>query len=177
MTPKGTVGNVSLTFRQEWLSPQRVGGAYPNPALDLLTVYELNGNIVDNSNLVANQVKWINYPPVREVLGFYMDYVNGTTINAGTDITEIDLVVNSNNVWQQWTPLGLAMENRLKGNVDNPAGAYDMATRQKPVQVALAGNVQIKFQPNTVNSGAYLYELTESFYPIGMQLPGVVNGS
>lgn len=172
-----TVGTASLTFRQEWLSPQRVGGVYPNPALDLLTVYELQGNIVDNSNLVANQVKWINYPPVRETLGFYMDYVNGTAINNGTDITEIDMVVNSNNVWQQWTPEGLALENRLKGDVDMPQGAYDMTTRQKPVQVALAGNVQVKFTPNSVATGAYLLELFENFYPIGMQLPGVVNGS
>lgn len=172
-----TVGNASITFRQEWLSPQRVGGQYPNPALDLLTVYELNGNILDNSNIVANNVKWINYPPVRETLAVYLDYVNGTELNAGTDINEIDMVVNSNNVWQQWTALGLSMENRLKGGVDMPPAAYDLTTRQKPVQVALAGNVQLKFNPSNVQAGAYLLECFENFYPLGMQLPGVVSGS
>jgi hypothetical protein len=169
-----TLSSDTVTIWQDWLSPQPIQGIYPNPSLDLMTVYEINGGIVDQTNLVAGQDKFINYPTVRSVLATYLDYANAEgTYNPGTDVNYLKLLVNSNNVMQYQSPGSLTVDDRDDVGSDLADGAYIMRSRKTPIQTALEGNVQIVFQPKTVQANAFLWEMFESFYPLGAVMPGV----
>lgn len=169
-----TVSADTITIFQDWLSPQPIGGVYPNPALDLMTVYEINGGIVDQTNIVQGQDKFVNYPTVRSVLATYLEYANPEgTYNPGTDVNYFKLLVNSNNVMQNNTVGSLSMQDRDDIGSDEANGMYIIRSRKTPIQTALEGNVQIVFNPSNVQAGAFLWEMFESFYPLGAVMPGV----
>lgn len=162
----------SLTVWQEYLMPQAVQGQLPLPMIDLQTVYELAGNIRDNSNLAANTAKLLNYPNVRSVIGAYFNYLNGTAMNA-TDITEFDLIANGNNFLRQDTLLSQQIRQRNFIGGDIAPGTYWYLHRTKPIETALFGNIQAAITPNLVNANALIEFGFESFYTKGSALPGL----
>ena len=165
---------ISATLWQDYLLPQAVGGngQLPMPMIDLMTVYELNGNVRSTDNLAVNTEKLINYPNVRSVIGMYANYHQASTLTAGK-IDTLRLIANGNNIMVDNTETLQLLEQRNWINGDATAGAYFMLHRDKPIETALYGNVQLGITPNTVGASAYVEIGTEAFFTKGMALPGV----
>lgn len=162
----------SVIVWQEYLMPQAVNGQLPLPVIDLQTVYELAGNVRDNSNLAAAMAKLISYPNVRSVIGAYFAYMNGTAM-LGTDLTELDLIANGNNFLRQDTQLSQQIRQRNFIGGDIAFGTYWFLHRTKPIETALFGNIQASITPNLVNASALFEFGFESFYTKGSALPGL----
>lgn len=171
-----TTNFISVTMWQEYLLPQAVGpqGEVPLPAIDLMTVYELNGNLKSSDNLAVNTEKLVNYPNVRSVIGAYFNYVQATSMTQGK-INQFRLIANGNNVLRDHSELSqlLMQRNFLWNDGDTIPGAYFISHRDKPIETALFGNVQFGITPNTVGATPYVEIAFESFYTKGQALPGM----
>ena len=165
---------ITMTIWQHYLLPQAIGanGEVPLPQLDLMTVYELNGNLRSSDNLAAGAEKLISYPNVRSVIGAYFNYVQAGTITQGK-ITQFRLIANGNNILTDNTELLQLLHQRNYVNGDTVPGVYFVTHREKPVETALFGNVQMGITPNTVGATPYVEVGFESFYTKGMALPGL----
>lgn len=168
--------NINCTLWQEYLLPQAIGsnGMIPLPGIDLMTVYELNGNVRSSDNLAVNTEKLISYPNVRSVIGAYFNYVQASTLTQGK-INSFRLIANGNNVLRDHTELSqlLFQRNYMSNDVDTVPGAYFYTHREKPIETALFGNVQAGITPNTVGANPYVELMFESFYTKGQALPGL----
>jgi hypothetical protein len=163
----------SIQIWQEYLMPQAINGQLPLPMIDLQTVYEMAGNLRDNSNLAQNVEKLLNYPNVRSVIGGYFNYINGVNSMLSTDITRFRLIANGNNILRDDTLFSqqIRQRNYLEGDI--AFGTYFYLHRSKPVETALFGNVQAGITPNLVNAAALIEFGYESFYTKGSALPGI----
>lgn len=168
--------NITLTCWQEYLLPQAVGnqGQIPLPGIDLMTVYEINGNVRSSDNLAVNTQKLINYPNVRSVVGVYANYVQAGTMTQGK-INGFQLIANGNNILRDHSELSQLFTQRQYMLADNDTipGAYFFSHRDKPIETALFGNVQLGITPNTVGATPYIEIGFESFYTKGQALPGL----
>lgn len=163
----------SIQVWQEYLMPQAIQGQLPLPMIDLQTVYEMAGNLRDNSNLAVNVEKLLNYPNVRSVIGAYFSYINGANNMLATDISRFRLIANGNNILRDDTLFSqqIRQRNYLEGDI--AFGTYFYLHRSKPVETALFGNVQAGVTPTVVNTGAVIEFGYESFYTKGSALPGI----
>lgn len=171
-------GGLNAQVWQEYLQPQAIGNSVPLPSLDLLTVYEIAGNLKSNDNLAANTEKLVNMPNVRSIIGAYLYYVNNGIMNAnGSDVARMRVLANGNNVLYEATPRAHLTRWRDWCNADMRNSMYPFMFRDKPIETSLYGNVQIGFTPSTVNAGnTYIGIMTESFYTRGTTLPGLSQG-
>lgn len=172
VTMQAGIAGPTVQLWQEYLMPQAVNGQLPLPAIDMQTVYELAGNIRDNSNLAINTPKLLNYPNVRSVIGAYFNYLNGTVMLA-TDLSELDLVANGNNYLRQDTLVSQQIRQRNFLTGDIAPGVYWFLHRTKPIETALFGNIQAYLTPTLVNANAAIEFGYESFYTKGSALPGL----
>jgi hypothetical protein len=177
VVPNGTAGTeITCVMWQEYLLPQAIGGqgSIPLPGIDLMTVYELNGNLRSSDNLAVNTQKLISYPNVRSVVGLYMNYVQATTQTQGK-INGFQLIANGNNILIDHTELSQLLYQRawMNDDEDTVPGAYFRLHREKPIETALFGNVQMGVTPNTVGATPYVEVGFESFYTKGQALPGL----
>ncbi len=167
---------ITVTMWQEYLLPQAVGpqGEIPLPPVDLMTVYELNGNLKSSDNLAVNTEKLMSYPNVRSVIGAYFNYVQATTMTQGK-INGFRLIANGNNVLKDHSELSqlVYQRNFMLADNDTVPGAYWISHRDKPIETALFGNVQMGITPNTVGATPYIEVAYESFYTKGQALPGL----
>lgn len=166
------VAGPSVQLWQEYLMPQTVNGQLPLPTIDMQTVYELAGNVRDNSNLAVNSEKLLNYPNVRSVIGGYFNYMDGTAMLAN-DIVEFRLIANGNNILRDDTLLSQQIRQRNYLTGDIAPGTYWYLHRTKPIETALFGNIQAGITPGTVNANALIELGYESFYTKGSALPGL----
>lgn len=174
----GYAPQIEVQAWQEFYLPQLVQGQLPLPPLDLMTVYELAGNIKSSDNLAANTEKLVNYPNVRSVIGSYFEFVNNGVMNAGSDVSQLRLIANGNNILYDNTANGHLFEQRLVLNSDMRNGQYFFLSRKKAVETAQYGNVQFGFTPSSVNTGTtHLDYAFESFYTKGISLPGLSQAS
>lgn len=168
--------NISVTCWQEYLLPQAVGaqGEIPLPGVDLMTVYELNGNVRSSDNLAVGTEKLISYPNVRSVIGVYLNYIQATTMTQGK-INSFRLIANGNNILRDHSELSqlFYQRNYMTADMDTVPGAYFFSHRDKPVETALFGQVQLGVIPNTVGATPYIEAGFESFYTKGQALPGL----
>ena len=168
--------NINCTLWQEYLLPQAIGsnGMIPLPGIDLMTVYELNGNVRSSDNLAVNTEKLISYPNVRSVIGAYFNYAQASTLTQGK-INSFRLIANGNNILRDQTELSqlLYQRNYMSNDADTVPGAYFFTHREKPIETALFGNVQAGITPNTVGANPYIELMFESFYTKGQALPGL----
>lgn len=168
--------NISCTMWQEYFLPQAVGaqGQIPLPGIDLMTVYELNGNLRSSDNLAVNTEKLISYPNVRSVIGVYANYVQAGTLTQGK-INGFRIIANGNNILRDHTELSQLFQQRryFVPDMDTVPGAYFVTHREKPIETALYGNVQLGITPNTVGANPYVEVGFESFYTKGQALPGL----
>ncbi|MCI0559954.1 MAG: hypothetical protein MN733_15805, partial [Nitrososphaera sp.] len=148
------------------------------PPLDVSTVYEILGNLDSSDNLVANSEKQVAVPNLRSVVGYYLGYVNNGVMNPGSDVDRFRVIVNGNNVLTERNVAAQLMVQREFLNSDLRPGMYFFNWRARPVETYMFGNVNIGFTPSNVTGGNTKLELcTESFFPKGVALPGVAQGS
>ena len=169
---------ISMIVFQHYILPQAIGanGEIPLPQIDLMTVYELTGNVRSSDNLAVNTEKQMPYPNVRSVIGAYFNYMQATTQTAGK-INTIRLVANGNNVMRERTERKQLLEQRLAIAGDTVAGCYYLDHRARPIETALFGNIFCGITPNTVGATPFIEIGFESFYTKGMSLPGITQGS
>jgi hypothetical protein len=176
VVPNPAGSEISCTLWQEYLLPQAIGqgGSVPLPGVDLMTVYELNGNLRSSDNLAVNTQKLLSYPNVRSVIGAYFNYVQATTQTQGK-INNFQLIANGNNILIDNSELSQLFYQRtyMFEDADTVAGAYFRMHRDKPIETALFGNVQMGITPNTVGATPYIEVGFESFYTKGQALPGL----
>lgn len=167
----------SVTVIQEYLLPQQIGNIVPLPFLDLATVYEFTGAMRTGDNIAAGQEKLINYPNMRTVIGTYFNYLNNGVMNAGTDVSAIKLIANGNNVLREYRAIDKLFEQRdyMIDGADLRKGTYFELHRQKPIETALYGNMQIGFTPSSAVAGnnTNIEIGFESFFTKGSTLPGM----
>ena len=171
----------SVNVFQEYLLPQNIGNGVPLPFLDLATVYEFAGAIRTADNIAAGQEKLLNYPNMRTVLGAYFNYLNNGIMNSAlTDVAKIRLIANGNNVLREYNAADKLFDQRdyMIESTDTRPGSYWELHRQKPVETALYGNMQIGFTPLTATGANTNLEIGfESFYTKGSTLPGMQQSS
>ncbi|MGH9436405.1 MAG: hypothetical protein ACRD22_00570 [Terriglobia bacterium] len=168
--------NIVVNAFMHYLMPQ--GGVGPNniPMIDLSTIYEIQGNLFDNTNIVAGQPKYSNWPNNRAILSsthFYDQAGAGGTLN-GADIAKITMLVNGNTHLRELTPQLLRLQMRDMMGYDFPSGVYYLPSRTQPVTTQLFGNVQTQFDITTAGAGSYFQSMYESTFLSGTPLPGVI---
>lgn len=164
----------SITIWQEYILPQTPPGQKqpPIPFLDLMTVYELAGNIKSTDNLAVGTAKMMNYPNARSVVGGYFNYVTGGSAAIG-NVTTLQLVANGNNILLDDTERSKMFIQRKWTNSDIAAGVFYNLHRDHPIETSLFGNIQFFLVPTTVSGGnQYVEQAFESFYLKGQALPG-----
>lgn len=168
------VAGPSVQVWQNYIMPQPVNnqGQLPIPGIDLTSVYELNGNLRSTDNLAANTEKLMSYPNVRRVLGAYFNFINNGAMSA-TDVTGFRLIVNGNNILEEYTQIAQQLEQRIALSGDLGAGIYFWQYRDHPVETAIFGNVQLGITPNAVAGNSYVEIAYESTYTKGTALPGL----
>jgi hypothetical protein len=174
----GTLANVSFAVNvfQEYLLPQAIGGQVPLPTFDLMTVYEFSGALRSTDNIAVGSEKLFNYPNVRSVIGFYLNYITNSIMSAATtDISRIRLIVNGNNVLREYNATDKLFEQRIgmADGTDTRKGVLYELHRQKPIETALFGNVQLGVTPLVAAGVSNFEQGVESFYTKGSTLPGL----
>lgn len=157
-----------------YIMPQ--SGANNLPLIDLSTIYAIEGNTQDNSNITVGADKYLNWPNNRSILSamhFFNQAATGGTLN-GTDINTITLLGNSNTNIKELTPALLRYEQRYMLSCDVPSGLYYLPSRMQPITTQLYGNVQTKFNVATAGANSYFNSQFESTYLSGTPLPGVI---
>lgn len=166
--------SATVELYQDYLLPQNIGGNIPLPMADLMTVYELNGNLRIIDNLSSGQERLISYPNVRSVIGAYFNWMNNGIMSDA--ISRVRLIVNGNNILQEHTLDSQQMIQRIAINSDLPAGTFFQLHRMRPIETAIYGNVQAGLTFSASPTGNfYIEQLFESFYPKGATLPGLTN--
>lgn len=174
----GTLANVTFSVNviQEYLLPQAIGGQVPLPTFDLMTVYEYTGALRSTDNIAVGSEKLFNYPNVRSVIGFYLNYTQNNVLNAATtDISKIRLIANGNNVLREYGPRDKLFEQRiymLDGSDLRKGVLYELH-REKPIETALFGNIQLGITPLLATGTCNFEQGVESFYTKGSTLPGL----
>lgn len=175
----GTVaatGNVVVQAYQMYIQQQTNDPALL-PAVDLSTIYAIEGNYKDTANIAAGQAKFINWPNNRSILSAIHIFENGNagTPN-GTDLNKITLLANSNtNLREMQPPLLRGIQRSIMG-ADLGSGVYYMGARRQPVTTQLFGNVQTQMDVASVAGAGTVQFISqyESFYPAGAPLPGIL---
>lgn len=166
--------SVSVTAYQHYIMPQ--GGVSNLPMIDLSTIYAVEGNFNDNSNIVAGQPKYVNYPNNRAIMSalhIFDQGATGGTLN-GADLNRIVLLANSNTNIKEMSPRYLRRAMRGMLGADLASGVYYLESRDQPITTQLYGNVQTRFDIATAAAGSYFLSQYESTYLSGTPLPGVI---
>ncbi len=165
--------NVTIQAYQHYIMPQN--GVANLPMIDLSTIYAIEGNYQDSSNIVAGASKFVNWPNNRAIFSAMHIFDNGGsgTLN-GADLSQIVLLGNSNTNIREMSPKYLRNMQRYHLGADLPSGVYVLSSRAQPITTQLYGNVQTRFDVTTTNAGAYFLSQYESTYMAGTPLPGVV---
>jgi hypothetical protein len=181
-----TAGNLtlnSLTIQpfQSYIQPQNLNTNSPLtglPAIDLSTIYYIEGNYTQNQNISAGGSTYINYPNNRSVLSGLFIFENGGAFAAnGSDVSALTLIANSNTFLREMNPRLVRSMMRSQLGGDLPTGIYYIGSRQQPILTNLYGNVQLKFDIDAVNTGnTQIMSQYESFAASGAPLPGIVTG-
>lgn len=165
---KATLPSFTITVYQNYLDQIPVvpasgssAGGPMLPPLDISTAYFLNNSSF--SGITNNQLFPIPYSNFRDFLSTTVIYDNGGTLNQGTDLTTITLTsANLTNILDlEPTFPALMARNRLQA--DFPIGMYYFDHRRKPISTVQYGNMQLNFQPSTVNANASFLVGFESF--------------
>lgn len=165
---------VTVQAYMNYIMPQN--GVANLPLIDLATIYAIEGNMQDSSNITAGADKYLNWPNNRAILSaihVFDQGATGGTLNE-TDVNSVTLLGNSNTNIKELTPAALRMEMRYMLGTDTPSGTYYLPSRTQPITTQLYGNVQTKFNIATAGANSYFVSQFESTYLSGTPLPGVV---
>jgi hypothetical protein len=173
----GTValnGNITVQAYMNYIMPQ--SGANNLPLVDLSTIYAIEGNMQDSSNITVGADKYLNWPNNRAILSaihVLNQGATGGTLNE-TDVNTVTLLGNSNTNIKELTPDMIRYEMRYMLQADMASGVYYLPSRSQPITTQLYGNVQTKYNIATAGAGTYFLSQFESTYLSGTPLPGVI---
>ena len=165
---------VTVQAFMNYIMPQ--SGAANLPLVDLSTIYAIEGNMQDSSNITAGADKYLNWPNNRAILSalhIFNQGATGGTLNE-TDVNTITLLGNSNTNIKELLPDTLRYEMRYMLGTDMPSGTYYLPSRSQPITTQLYGNVQTKFNIAMAAANSYFMSQFESTYLSGTPLPGVI---
>jgi hypothetical protein len=165
-----SISNGSIQVVQNYLQPQ---GAAPDlPAMDLSTIYELNGSQQDSSNIAVGLPKYINAPNARIVHGMYLTFYNGA-LNYGSDLQSMKVRASGNT--DLLTDPPQLWFNRLREHLgaDLMPGFYWFNTSRVPILTNYLGQVQMVLTPSSVGTNPYIDVMSENTYTSGTPLPGI----
>lgn len=164
---------VTVQAFQHYIMPQQ--GVQNLPAIDLSTIYAVEGGTTDNANIAAGASKFINWPNNRAILSATHIFDNGGSgVLNGADLNQIILLGNSNTNIREMTPQYIRRMQRQMLGYDLASGVYYLSSRAQPITTQLYGNVQTRFDIATVNANPYFTSQFESTYLSGTPLPGVI---
>lgn len=149
-------------------------GQYVVPLNDLGTVYALNETVV--SGLTAGQQLSVPYPNSWEYVSTSGIFVNGSQLNAGSDMSDIEIKTASGISWGAIPPDLHAFTTGLRIGAHLPAGTYFDSHHQKPIRVQDYGAITYNIRPSVVNSGASFrlayefFERLSNFQAIGLTM-------
>ena len=166
--------NVTVEAFMHYIMPQ--SGAANLPLVDLSTIYAIEGNMQDSSNITVGADKYLNWPNNRAILSalHVFDQAGTGGVLNETDVNTITLLGNSNTNIKEMTPAILRYEMRYMLGTDMPSGVYYLPSRSQPITTQLYGNVQTKFNIATAGANSYFLSQFESTYLSGTPLPGVI---
>jgi hypothetical protein len=159
----GTLSNVTVTVWQEYWTnlPEDINGNILLPEEDMRTAYMITETNSGLTFSAGNPAYW-NYPTFSKLLGTYFFYDNGgTTLNPGTDISQIALQVSNYAYVRQFSPQSLSRLTRDIVTADFPQGSYGIASRSHPLDVTQYPSLQLAITPVTAPAGTYSYITTE----------------
>lgn len=165
----GTLTNVTITVFQDYWNnvPEDPKTGQPIlPMNDIGTAYMITET---NSGLAfaANQPAQWNFPTFSKLLGTYFAYNNGgVTLNPGTDLSQVSLVVSNYSIIKQYTPQTLSRVTRDTVNADLPAGQYALQSRMHNLDVSQYPSLQLQITPITAAAGSYALITTELLRPM-----------
>lgn len=169
-----TVNSIAVQVVQHYLMPQQISGQTPYPMLDLLTVYEINGNRLIADNLTNGQERLLDYPNNRAIMGVYANYMNNNAMSNA--IGQFRTIVNGNNVLTDLTnDQQLMMQRGWLSGADLKTGVFFFLHRGRVIETAQYGNVQVGLTPNASTTSPTLELMFESMYAKGATLQGINN--
>ena len=166
-----TFGNITVQPYWRFLMPATFDAKYL-PVLSLSTAYAVQ-DVFSQNNLTANSQNLMNFPAARKVYGQLLDFVNGDQRNFGTDINELQIIVNGATPVQTFGPTEKLIQQRNRLGADDIPGRYYFGYGRMPINTEIFGSYQMALNPNLVNSEAYQVLSSEMTYPMGVPLPGL----
>lgn len=138
----GTLSSFTVIVHQVYLDQLPQGQKGPIlPLLDMNVGYMLNNT--SQGGLVANQDIQLQYANFRDFMSTTLVYDNAGVLNAGSDVTYFALqTANLVNIFKV-DPNVVALWNRLRMNIDFPAGMYYFDHRAKPISTVQYGNMAL----------------------------------
>lgn len=163
----GTLTNVTVGIYQDyWTNVPKHRNAKGEiteflPQEDLATAYMITETNSGIAFTAGNQAFW-NYPTFSEILGTYFAYDNGgTTLNNGSDLSQISLSVSNYQLIKQYSPLVIDRFTRDIVGSSFPKGQYALMSRQHTLDVTQYPSLQLGITPLTAAAGTYALVTTE----------------
>lgn len=163
-----TMTNATVTVYQDYWNnvPTDKNGNPILPLNDLSTAYMITETNSGLTFAAGQQSQW-NFPTFSKLLGTYFAYVNGaTTLNAGTDITAIRLVVSNYSIIKEYSAFSISRVARDVVGSDFPKGQYGVMSRMHPLDVNQYPSLQLQITPTTAASNSYAMITTELLRPM-----------
>lgn len=166
-----TLGDITVQPYWRFLMPATFA---PNllPVLSLSTAYALQ-DVFSAQNLTVGQQNLMNFPAARIIHGQILDFVNGDQRNFGTDVSQLQIIVNGATPVQTFGPTEKLIQQRNRLGADDVPGRYYFGYGRSPINTQVYGSYQNVLTPSSVNSGAYEVLSSEMTYPMGVPLPGL----
>jgi hypothetical protein len=158
----GSISSLTYTISQNYLDQLPVGKkGVILPINDIATVYLLNNTT--QQNMTANQDFPIPYSNFRDFLSTTALFLNGTALNAGSDVAYWAIQAANYVNFMKFDPTLAALWARNTFGDDLPKGMYYFSHRHKPISTAQYGNTELVLNASTVNANANLYLGYEQF--------------
>lgn len=166
-----TFGNFTVTPYWRYLMPFNFS-ASQLPILALSTAFAIQESD-SQSNLVAEQQNLMNFPAARTIYGQILDFVNGSSMSFGTDVSRMQIVVNGATPVQTFSANQKLIQMRNRLGADDIPGRYYWGYGTQPINTQIFGSYQMALTPSTVNSGAKMTMANKMTYAMGVPLPGL----
>ena len=142
------------------------------PILSLSTAFAIQDQI-SQSNLVANQQNLMNFAAARKIYALMIDFINGDERNFGSDVSELQIIVNGATPVQTYSANAKLVQQRNRLGADDLAGRYYFGFGAMPINTMVFGSYQTALTPSVVNSGAKQVLTQKMTYAMGQPLPGL----
>lgn len=167
-----TASNVYVTPYWSYLMPSNGFAPQTLPTISLSTAYSIQ-DIDTPQNLAVGVNNLTNFPAARIIHSQLLDFKNGSSMNFGTDLNSLSIIINGATPLKTWDPMIKLIQQRNALGADDIPGRYYFGYTQNPINTQVFGSYQIQVNPSVVNTGANLVVASEMTYAMGVPLPGL----